>query len=83
VKSVPRVNAAATGAGIPAQIPATAHPRRAISLTNQIIRPGEGVRLTAATTLTQSRTLGGVVYRVPTCALIAFSIKGTAQHATD
>jgi hypothetical protein len=61
MKSMPRVDAAATGTGIPAQIAATADPRRTISLTDQIIRPGESVRLTAATTLTQGRALSPVV----------------------
>lgn len=76
VVGVPAVDFAATAAGIRAHPAADAHMGRPLRLTYGVIRPCGGFGLTTTTALTQGRTLSGIVYRVPTCALIASDIKG-------
>jgi hypothetical protein len=50
--------------------------RRPLRLPDCVIRPCQRPRLTTPATLTQRGTLGRVVYRYLTCALIASGIKG-------
>jgi hypothetical protein len=63
-------------ADIDADAPAGPHTRGTLGLADGVVGPRQRPRLTTAPPLPQGRTLGRVVYRVKTCALIASGIKG-------